>query len=269
MPELPEVETVLRTLEHRIKGQRINDVNIYWNNIIIGDPDTFKKQLIGQHFNKFIRRGKYLLFELDDIVLVSHLRMEGKYYIKQHNVDLEKHEHVVFILDDYDLKYHDTRKFGKMEIIYKQDNYDLFKNLGVEPLSNKLNYDYCKNYLKNSKKVIKAELLNQKFIAGIGNIYADEILFRIKVLPDRMANTLNKQEINDLVYYTKHILEGAIKAGGTTIKSYTSSLGVSGLFQLELKVHTKKGQPCLNCSTIIKKKVVCKRGTYYCENCQK
>ena len=269
MPELPEVETVLRTLELRIKGQTIKDIDIYWDNIIVNDIKEFKDRLIGQHFNKFIRRGKYLLFEMDDCVLVSHLRMEGKYYLKDFNEELTKHEHIVFTLDDLSLRYHDTRKFGKMEVIDKQDNYNKFKQLGVEPFTNEFNIEYIKNYIKNNNKPIKQTLLDQSFIAGIGNIYADEILFNMRVNPNKKTSTLTKQNINDLILYTNIVLDDAIKCGGTTIRSYTSSLGVNGLFQLELKVHTKVNKPCPNCGHTIKKIQVAKRGTYYCEKCQK
>ena len=269
MPELPEVETVLRTLELRIKNETINDIEVLWDNIIINDINEFRNRLIGQHFRKFIRRGKYLLFELDDCVLVSHLRMEGKYYLKDFNDEITKHEHVIFTLDHISLRYHDTRKFGKMEIIEKQNDYLQFKLLGVEPFSEEFNSDYVKKYLEKSNKPIKQTLLDQSFIAGIGNIYADEILFAIKVDPKTKSMNLTKQNIDDLIFYTNKIIRGAINAGGTTIRSYTSSLGVNGLFQLELKVHTKVNQPCPVCGHLIKKIQVAKRGTYYCENCQK
>ncbi len=269
MPELPEVETVLKTLELRIKGQRINDINVLWDNIIDQDIDEFKRLLINKKFTDFKRRGKYLLFELEDVTMISHLRMEGKYFIEDTNDEIRKHTHVIFKLDDFDLRYHDVRKFGKMEVIKIQDNYDIFKNLGPEPFSEDFNLAYVNQKLDRSKKTIKEELLNQNFVAGIGNIYADEICFRIKVLPTRSANSLTEEEKLDLIKYTKHILNGAIKAGGTTIRSYTSSLGVNGLFQLQLKVHTKYNEPCPVCETKIQKTKVGGRGTYYCENCQK
>ena len=269
MPELPEVETVLRTLELRIKDQCINDIDILWDKIIVGDIKEFKDKLIGQHFRVFKRRGKYLLFELDDYVLVSHLRMEGKYYLQDFNDEIVKHEHVIFTLDNLSLRYHDTRKFGRMEIIEKQYDYNNFKNLGVEPFTKEFNKEYIKEYINNNNKPIKQVLLDQRFIAGIGNIYADEILFEMKVNPNKKTSTLTNKNINDLILYTNSILLEAIKKGGTTIRSYTSSLGVNGLFQLELKVHTKENKPCIRCSNLIKKIKVNQRGTYYCDKCQK
>lgn len=270
MPELPEVETVLRTLEGQIKDLQITSVDVLWDNIIVDDVQDFKNKIVGQHFRKFKRRGKYLLFEMDDICLVSHLRMEGKYFIQKPDVPLTKHMHVIFGLDNgLQLRYNDTRKFGKMELIPLDYNYKKFKNLGVEPLSDDLNFAYVKQYINNIKHPIKQTLLDQSFIAGIGNIYADEILFRMKVNPSRTTSDLNDQEIEDLVKYTKYILQGAIKAGGTTIRSYTSSLGVTGRFQLELKVHQRKDEKCYVCNSTIVKTQVSKRGTYYCPKCQK
>ena len=268
MPELPEVQTVLNSLKKRIKGQQIKDINILWNNIIINDIDDFKSKLIGQHFNNFKRRGKYLLFELDDITLVSHLRMEGKYYILNFNEPITKHMHIIFKLDDFNLVYHDTRKFGRMEIINKSTNYDDFKNLGLEPFDNKLNTKYLKDKLINNHRPIKQTLLDQKIIAGIGNIYADEILFISNINPTKISNKLNDQQLQLIIDHSKKILSSAIKAGGTTIRSYNVDK-IDGLFQLSLNVHMQKDKPCKICNTIIKKIKVNKRGTYYCEKCQK
>ncbi len=268
MPELPEVETVLRTLETKIKDRKIIDINILYKAIVEEDEDAFKEKLIGQSFRNFKRRGKYLLFEMDDITLVSHLRMEGKYYILPINEPIDKHTHVIFTLDDGNqLRYRDVRKFGRMELIEKEANYDNFKTLGPEPFDDGFNVKYVKEYLTNKNKPIKEILLDQSFVAGIGNIYADEILYAIKVNPTRSANKLNDKEIKNLITNTRNILNDAIKAGGTTIRSYTSSLGVTGLFQLSLKCHRQK--QCSKCNSDIIKIRVGGRGTYYCPKCQK
>lgn len=268
MPELPEVQTVLNTLETKIKNRRIVDIKILYKPIVECSTRTFKKQLIGQRFRKFKRRGKYLLFEMDDITLVSHLRMEGKYFIVDKEFPLSKHDHVIFYLDNgKQLRYNDVRKFGRMEVIDKKDDYTCFKELGPEPFSKEFNLKYCKEYLNTKKKPIKEVLLDQSFVAGIGNIYADEILFAMKVNPKTMACNINDQNISDLISSTRKILNRAIKAGGTTIRSYTSSLGVTGRFQLKLNVHTMDS--CKVCGEDIKKIVVGGRGTYYCPMCQK
>lgn len=267
MPELPEVQTVLDTLELKIKNLEIEDIKVLYEPIV-GNKTSFRKQLKGQHFRSFKRRGKYLLFELDDCTLVSHLRMEGKYFVfNEKQTEINKHTHVIFYLSKgKELHYNDVRKFGRMEIIPKGDYKD-FHGLGVEPFSKEFNYQYCFDYLKKDKRPIKQILLDQSFIAGIGNIYADEIIFAMHVHPKTKGNKLNEDEIKSLIKNTKAILSKAIKAGGTTIRSYTSSLGVTGKFQLSLKCHTK--EICPICKGEIKKIVVATRGTYYCPNCQR
>ena len=268
MPELPEVQTVLDTLNHQIKDREIVKIKILYKPIVETSENTFKKKLVGQHFRYFKRRGKYLLFEMDDITLVSHLRMEGKYFILDDDVPINKHDHVIFYLDNgKQLRYNDVRKFGRMELIEKKDDYDDFKELGPEPFSKKFNLEYCKKYLKNKKLPIKQVLLEQSFVAGIGNIYADEILFAMNVNPIRSADKLKDEEILSLIDNTRKILKKAIKAGGTTIRSYTSSLGVTGRFQLSLNVHTM--DYCPVCNSKINKIKVSGRGTYYCPKCQK
>jgi formamidopyrimidine-DNA glycosylase len=268
MPELPEVQTVLDTLALRIKDRAITDIRILYKPIVSCSEKRFKQSLIGQHFRTFKRRGKYLLFEMDDLTLVSHLRMEGKYFILDGDAPIGKHDHVIFDLDDgKQLRYNDVRKFGRMELIEKDGDYENFKDLGPEPFSDSFDREYCKEYLKNKKMPIKSVLLDQSFVAGIGNIYADEILFAMKIDPRSRADLLNEEEIDTMIRETRRILKEAIRAGGTTIRSYTSSLGVTGLFQLDLMVHTVKNCPV--CASEIQKTVVGGRGTYYCPICQK
>ena len=270
MPELPEVETVLRTLEYQIKGSRIKDIIVLYPNLIEGDVNTFINTLKGQRFNKFLRRGKYLLFEMDNILLVSHLRMEGKYYVYPSATTPLKHSHIIFKLDDgREIHYNDTRKFGRFKLMPLKDSYKEFLNLGVEPLSDDLNVAYLYPLLHHKHKAIKALLLDQSLIAGIGNIYADEILFDASINPLNDSSYLSYDDVNRIVEASKKILNEAIKAGGTTIRSYTSSLGVTGLFQMSLHAYGKKDKKCERCGSQIIKTVVATRGTYYCPNCQK
>lgn len=267
MPELPEVQTVLDTLALRIKDNQIVDIKVLYPNIIVGNIDEFKKELIGQHFRSFKRRGKYLLFEMDDITLISHLRMEGKYFIQEKDEPTNKHTHVIFVLDDgRELRYNDVRKFGRMELMPIKDDYKEFKDLGPEPFSDDFNAKYILDYFKNNKKPLKEILLDQSFVAGVGNIYADEIAFACKIHPLTPVRELNEQDAKNIQKETRRILNGAIKAGGTTIRSYTSSLGVTGRFQLKLKVHTMS--ICPTCKSNIEKIRVGGRGTYFCPNCQ-
>ena len=267
MPELPEVQTVLDTLESKIKDREIVDIKILYEPIVECSKKTFRKKLIGQHFRSFKRRGKYLLFEMDDLTLVSHLRMEGKYFILDETYPLSKHDHVIFFLDDgKQLRYNDVRKFGRMELIEKQEEYRDFHDLGPEPFSSDFNVNYCREYLSKKKLPIKQVLLDQSFVAGIGNIYADEILFAIRIDPRTSADRLDENDIKNLIKETRKILKRAIKAGGTTIRSYTSSLGVTGRFQLSLNVHTM--EECPLCGNDIKKITLGGRGTYFCDRCQ-
>ena len=269
MPELPEVETVLRTLENRIKDQEIVDIKVLYEPIV-QNKDSFIKSLLHQHFRDFLRRGKYLIFKMDDIYFVSHLRMEGKYYIQKPDEPTNKHNHIIFALSNgMELRYNDTRKFGRMEIYPLDTDLNHLHDLGVEPLSDNFNIEYLKPILNKSSHSIKQDLLDQHIIAGIGNIYADEICFYAKINPACISKKLDDNTIALLVEGTKAILQKAIEAGGTTIRSYTSSLGVTGRFQLSCKVHQKENQQCEICGSLIKKTVVAGRGTYYCPSCQK
>ena len=267
MPELAEVETVRNTLKKKILHKKIKDVIILYDKMIENPLDEFKKILIGNEFIDIKRRGKYLLFELDNYFLISHLRMEGKYYIKAPNEEILKHEHVIFDLGDIRLHYHDTRKFGRMHIINKKDEEDYFKNLGPDANSSP---DAKKIYEKISKKniPIKTILLDQSIIAGLGNIYVDEVLYLSKINPLENGNKLTIDDIQNILKSSKEILDKAIKYKGTTIRSYTSSLGVYGEYQQFLKVHTKDGTKC-SCGAIIEKIKVGGRSTYYCPNCQR
>lgn len=266
MPELPEVETVVKTLENQIKDSQIADIKVLYEPIV-GNAESFK-ELIGQHFRLFARRGKYLLFYLDEKLLVAHMRMEGKFYILTDKDPIDKHTHVIFYLaDGRQLRYHDVRKFGRMEIRPLDQNLKDFHGLGPEPFDQAFDRAYCRAYLAQRSKPIKEVLLDQSFVAGIGNIYADEICFATHILPTRPASELNDDDCDLLIQATRTILAAAIKQGGTTIRSYTSSLGVTGRFQQELMIHTR--QLCGCCNHEVKKIRVGGRGTYYCPVCQK
>lgn len=275
MPELPEVETVRRTLETQILHKKITDVVIYYDKILENvDEATFKNSLINQTFRQIDRYGKYLLFILDDYTIISHLRMEGKFFLKGLNDELSKHEHLVFTLDNQiSFRYHDTRKFGKMVLLNTTDKQTIMQYPALAKLGKEANdptFTKEELYEKIHKKTmpIKGVLLDQEVICGLGNIYVDEVCFMSHLNPKTPANHLTIEDADHILQSSRMVLAKAIKAGGTTIRSYTSSLGVTGLFQLELLVHTKAQEPCPICGTIIQKEVVCGRGTYYCKKCQ-
>jgi len=267
MPELPEVQTVRQTLKNFILGKTIKDIEIYHQNIVVGDADEFTRRLKGQTIIDIDRVGKYLIFILSKDAFVSHLRMEGKYNIIEEPTPINKHEHVVFIFDDgTQLRYHDTRKFGRMELVDKdryRDELPLAK-LGPEPQEARVGDVYDK--IHRSSLAIKTLLLDQHIMAGIGNIYANEICFEMGINPKMPGNKLSKKRVEQLIEVSKEILTEAIKQGGTTIHSFDAN-GVSGLFQTKLKVHTQK--ECPTCKGAITKEMVNGRGTYYCKKCQR
>lgn len=273
MPELPEVETVKETLKKQVLNRIITNVNIYYENVIeYPTSSEFKKQIINQKINDIKRRGKWLIFELDDYCLLSHLRMEGRYFLRNKEDEVLTHEHISFLLDnDLCLRYLDTRKFGRMHLIKKNEllTRKPLCELGLEPWDENLDYTYLKEKYKTRKLPIKTVILDQSIIVGIGNIYADEILFLSKINPFKKCNELNDEELKQIIINTKIVLEKAIKAGGTTIRTYESSEGVHGRFQQELLVHGKENSNCPVCNEAIIKTRIGGRGTYYCPKCQR
>ena len=270
MPELPEVETVVRTLEDRIRGRIIKEVNVRWPKIIDNVPvREFEEKLAGQKFVNFGRKGKFLLFELTDYMLIAHLRMEGKFYVYLEETEPDKHSHVIFKLDQGELHFNDVRKFGRLYLYEKNVEYTCLDKLGKEPWDEILTAEYLKEYCRGKSTAIKSQLLDQSMIAGIGNIYANEICFDVRINPEHPACYISRDKWNEIIESTRKILAEAIRAGGTTIRSYTSSLGVTGLFQQELFVQSREKEPCKICGQAIEKKFVNGRGTYFCPECQK
>ena len=272
MPELPEVETVRKALLLKLKGKTIKDLTILHDNVF---KDQDIKNVIANIKNETIndikRKGKWLIFVLDNYYLLSHLRMEGKYLYRDLNTKIEKHELVIFnINNEFELRYKDVRKFGKMYLVEKKDlENSIIKNLGLEPWDKNLTSDYLLSKYKNKTIPIKTLLLDQSIITGIGNIYADEILFKSKINPHKKGKDLTKKQRQNIIDSTKEILSKAIEEGGTTIRSYTSEEGVTGLFQNNLNVHLKEGEKCPSCNSTIKKDKINGRSSYYCPNCQK
>lgn len=271
MPELPEVETVRRVLLNQIVNLKIIDIDIRYPNIIDGNIEEFKDYIINKTITNISRLGKFLIFNLDKGNLISHLRMEGKYfYLPKDSLD-NKHIHVIFYLSNgYMLCYQDVRKFGRMS--YKTDD-DLYQ---TNPLS-EVGFDLVLNdtidinqvyeKLSNKRIPIKTALLDQSIIAGLGNIYVDEVLYASHINPHKSSNNLSKEEIFNIIKESKRILNLAIENKGTTIRSYTSSLGITGNYQNFLLVHTKNH--CPHCKTILKRDKINGRTTYYCDSCQR
>lgn len=273
MPELPEVETVKNALRKKVLNKQIVAINIIYGKVFAyPDYKTISKMIKNEHINDLSRRGKWLIFELDDYYLLSHLRMEGKYLYRKFNDPYTKYELVSFILDDMELRYMDVRKFGKMYLLSKDKLYDdisPLSKLGKEPWDSNLTTNYLEDKYKNKNIDIKTALLDQTIITGIGNIYANEILFLCQINPFKKAKDLTKKELQNIIDKTKLVLDKAISEGGTTIRSYTSEEGISGRFQNDLYVHKKENEPCQICKTLIVRAKIHGRSAYFCPNCQK
>ena len=272
MPELPEVETVRRGLEKLILGKKISNIEIRYPKMIKTDLNQFQKELPGQVIQSMGRRGKYLLFNLRDKVLISHLRMEGKYFYYPDEIPERKHAHILVHFEDgTTLVYEDVRKFGTMELLAPEllDSYFISKKLGPEPTDQDFDLGRFKRALKRSKKPIKSHLLDQTLVAGLGNIYVDEVLWRAKIHPFRSSNSLSSQEARKVHDETIKVLGQAVEKGGSTIRTYTNAFGEDGTMQEFHQVYDKAGQACSRCGAIIEKIQLGGRGTHFCPKCQR
>lgn len=272
MPELPEVETVKNNLKDLVMGKTIINVDVFYEKIIKNlTKEEFIETLKGQKIVNIDRIGKHLIFVLEDYYLVSHLRMEGKYYLST-DENFNKHEHVVFYFSNSNLRYQDTRKFGTMYLYSKNTNIYQQKplnNVGLEPFDEKMSVEYLKDSYKKTTRPIKTSLLDQSVIAGLGNIYVDEVLFRSQVHPEKIAKELSKKEVKKIHEEIIATLKEAVKKGGSTIRTYINSQGEIGMFQLDLYVYGRTGEYCKVCATPLKRLVVGGRGTHICPKCQK
>lgn len=273
MPELPEVETVRRGLMRLVGGATIDHVDVIYEKMVSPAPAEFKKRLAGATIDLIERRGKYLLFRFSNgYTMVSHLRMEGKYDVQPEGAPLTKHTHVVFHLtDNRELRYTDTRKFGRMNLVEDGDEMQVagLKTIGPEPTEITLTFDYMKRIFNKSKKVIKPFLLDQSNIAGLGNIYVDEVLWMTRIHPEQPVNTLTDFQIRLLRDNILKELAKAIDGHGTTVHSFSTAFGEAGQFQNQLNVYGREGEPCVRCGAELQKTKVAQRGTHFCPRCQK
>jgi formamidopyrimidine-DNA glycosylase len=273
MPELPEVETVKRTLASLVIGKTIQQVTVSLPRIIRRPDDIhlFSEQLAGTTISRVERRGKFLKLFADPYVLVSHLRMEGKYRLADQSEPVEKHVHVIFhFTDGTELRYKDVRQFGTMDLFLlgEEDQKEPLKKLGPEPLEDSFTLEWFSANLNKKSTKIKVLLLNQHFLVGLGNIYVDESLHKAKIHPERPANTLNEQEIATLYTNIRDTLQTAIDAGGSSVRSYVNGQGEMGYFQLQIQVYGRKNEPCHSCGNPISRIIVGGRGTHICNTCQ-
>ncbi len=302
MPELPEVEIVVRNLRMRILNKKINKINILLPRIV--KSRSLKKILLGNKFVNVERIGKLIVITLErGGYLLAHLKMTGQliYFshptsppapllrkergtksskqiiiVGGHNDGIKPEEmpgrwtRVIFIFSDRSkLYFNDLRTFGYLRIVNSKELEIVKSKFGVEPLGIELTLNLLKEKIKFRKTSIKALLLNQQVIAGLGNIYVDEILFAAGVMPTRVANSLKTREIKSIYNTIRPILKKAIKARGTTFNNFVDADGNIGNFVSQLKVYGRNGKKCKKCASIIKKLKVAGRGTHYCPDCQK
>lgn len=272
MPELPEVETVRRGLLKIAAGRKINGIDVYYGKTITNNVEQFRQALIGQTITTIDRRGKYLLFRFtNQLTMVSHLRMEGSYYTQPIGASIDKHTHVVFeFTDGTELCYHDTRKFGRMTLVKTGDEMTVggLKTIGPEPTAADFKVDYFKKILRRSRGKIKPFLLNQRHVAGLGNIYVDEVLWMSMINPEQAANTLTDKQIQLLHDSIIQELSRAIEYKGTTVHTFKNAFGDAGAFQEQLNAYGRGGDRCPRCGTKMVKIKVNQRGTTFCPHCQ-
>lgn len=274
MPELPEVETIVRELSRNIINAEIIDIKVNYKKIIDSPTSTdfiniIKKQKIIQ----ISRRGKYIIFHLSKgFFLIIHLRMTGKIIINKIDIKPTKHDHIIFYLNNNkNIFYNDTRKFGRFYLTKNKN--DIIGKLGPEPLGNNYIFSEFQNKLILTSRKIKSLLLDQHFVAGLGNIYTDEALWEARIHPEQQANLISSSKQKALFNAIKNVLQKGINNNGTSLGdgqgNYTSTNKNRGSNQYSLNVFARTNKACPNCTTIIKKIVVAQRGTHFCPNCQK
>jgi len=272
MPELPEVETVVRTLRPIVVGSTIASITCHHANMMIPSSALFEKILTGRTFTKIERIGKFILFFFNNgAVVVSHLRMEGKFVELNHPDDpLPRFAHVIFhFKDNRRLVYDDMRKFGTFTLS-TEDKYRQLSSLtklGKEPLT-PLDPLPIHEQIRRSMRSIKSILLDQTILLGLGNIYADEVLFAAKIHPLTKGNTITLEETKAILHHSETILKAAIRSGGTRIRTYRSGNPIDGEFTLKIQAYGRDGQACYRCQHRLDKITVGGRGTHYCPKCQ-
>ena len=288
MPELPEVEIVKQSLNKRITGKIIGDILIKNRNLRFKIPKNFEKNILKKKIIKVDRFSKHLIIKFEDNSnLMIHLGMSGTIHLinkskKKNSITNtsfyqspilpKKHNHVEMNIDRFKLIYNDPRRFGYFS--YFKNNEKLnnkFKKYGPEPLGRLFNKDYIFNYFKNKKKNIKNFLIDQKFVSGIGNIYASEILFLCKILPSKEVRFLTLSDCKNISYFSKVVLKKAIDQGGSSIRDFKNTNGNQGSFQKNFNVYQRENKNCLKyqCKGRIYKKVISNRSSFFCNLCQK
>ena len=264
MPELPEIETIVRRLREQCVGHTIKKVRIRWpRHIAKPSPRQFRQRIGGQSIQSLERRGKYLVFKLSSDTLLIHLRMSGDLVILPSNAQPRKYEHTVICLDNhYDLRFCDGRKFGKVYLVAQAE--EVLGKLGPEPLEDTFTAKALAERLSSRKRMLKPLLLDQAFLAGVGNIYADEALHAARLHPMQRSNTLSDSQAEALWESIRWVLQEGIRHNGSSIDWVYQG----GQHQNHFSVYQRTDKPCHSCGTPVKKITVGQRGTHYCPTCQ-
>ncbi len=270
MPELPEVEATCRSVASYAVNQQFVEVIIRQRQLRWPICANLAQVLKNQTIENIHRRAKYILFTCTNGTLIVHLGMSGRLSIVTSNTQVAKHDHVDFILSNkHIIRYTDPRKFGSIHWTTRvPDKYKLLAHLGVEPLDRDFSGQYLFVVARNKKTAIKSLLMDSSIVVGIGNIYANEVLFLAGIRPNRAANTINLQECVNLAKHIKKLLRKAINKGGTTLKDFFNPDGSRGYFFLDLMVYGRSSQPCYKCNTILKSTRLNQRTTVFCPSCQ-
>jgi formamidopyrimidine-DNA glycosylase len=264
----------MRSLQKNLTGLAITGVTINLSKVIrLPGAEEFKSALTGRSIESFGRRGKYLLIHLSGgYTLVIHLRMTGRLVYADPGDELPRHTHVILQLDNgRELRFTDIRQFGRMILIPTESLGEApeLRDLGREPLEKGFTRDFLRKELRRRRTRLKALLLDQTFIAGLGNIYVDEALHRARLHPERLANSLNPREVTRIFHAIQEVLEEGINNRGTSFRDYVDGDGRSGNYQELLRVYSREGHPCPNCRKPINRIKVSGRSTYFCPCCQK
>jgi formamidopyrimidine-DNA glycosylase len=270
MPELPEVETIANGVDERVRGDRIQTT---WfsskKEPFKSSPQLMAKELTGRHIDRVHRVGKHIVFDLADLQWIVHLGMTGRLLVVDPETPVPAHTHAILHLaSGRELRFVDPRRFGRLHLHGPATRKTgRFAGSGKEPLT--IPKAEFAALFRGRRTPIKAALLNQKLLHGVGNIYADESLFRAGIRPRRMAQHLQRAELDRLHSALQKVLREAIALGGSSVSDYVDADGVAGFFQLEHRVYLRTGEPCLVCATPIRRLIVGGRGTHYCPHCQR
>jgi len=270
MPELPEVETIVRDLSRKVKGAKIRRVKVLRPDLVAGSADAFEKRVAGHEIASVTRRAKNIVFDLGPDRLVINLGMTGRVSVLETGAETPPYLGARFELaNHHTIAYQDVRRFGRLEVMTAEEWHKRSGRMGIEPLSEDFDGSVVYRLSRNRRGAVKPWLMDQQLIVGVGNIYASEALFRAKISPRLPAGRLTKRRADSLADAIREVLHEAIEFRGTTLLDYRDANGEKGEFSRRLRVYDREGEPCVVCGTPIRRIVQAGRSTFYCPHCQK